>query len=72
MCFFLVFELFSLLMKFFVFLIDVYLGYIFINDYMNVLSLIKMNGLIFGYFKDIIFFFEKYWFFFFKMCLIIK
>lgn len=49
MCFFLVFELFSLLLKFFVFLIDVYLGYIFINDYMNVLSLIKMNGLIFGY-----------------------
>lgn len=72
MCFFLVFELFSLLLKFFVFLIDVYLGYIFINDYMNVLSLIKMNGLIFGYFKDIIFFFEKYWFFFFKICLIIK
>lgn len=72
MCFFLVFELFSLLLKFFVFLIDVYLGYIFINDYMNVLSLIKMNGLIFGYFKDIIFFFEKYWFFFFKNCLIIK
>lgn len=65
MCFLLVFELFSLLLKFFVFLIDVYLGYIFINDYMNVFSLIKMNGLIFGYFKDIIFFFEKYWFFFF-------
>lgn len=72
MCFFLVFELFSLLLKFFVFLIDVYLGYIFINDYMNVFSLIKMNGLIFGYFKDIIFFFEKYWFFFLKICLIIK
>lgn len=72
MCFLLVFELFSLLLKFFVFLIDVYLGYIFINDYMNVFSLIKMNGLIFGYFKDIIFFFEKYWFFFLKICLIIK